>query len=111
MYPGQGSGLSLHDLGENGGTEFVTLLDSEMPVHGHTQRAAPDPGDNIVPGPSVSLAGSIGANAYVAGSPTPQAMNPQALAPSGGSQPHNNLQPYLTLNFCIALQGVFPPRP
>ncbi|HEV2773690.1 MAG TPA: tail fiber protein [Thermoleophilaceae bacterium] len=110
MHPGQGPGLSLHHLGETGGTDSVTLVDSEMPVHAHTQRAAPDPGDNIVPGPTVSLAGSASANAYVGGSPTPQAMNPQALAPSGGSQPHNNLQPYLTLYFCIALQGVFPPR-
>ncbi len=110
MHPGQGPGLSLRDLGEVGGSETVTLLESEIPTHAHQLQASPDPGDNTVPGPTVSLAGSIGATVYVTGNPplTPAAL--QALAPAGGDAPHNNMQPYLTLNFCIALQGVFPPR-
>jgi len=110
MHPGQGPGLSLHDLGEVGGSETVTLLHAEMPTHTHQFLASPDPGDNTVPGPTVSLAGSIGGNVYVPGNPPLTSTASQALAPAGGSGPHNNMQPYLTLNFCIAMQGVFPPR-
>jgi microcystin-dependent protein len=112
MHPGQGPGLSLHDLGETGGSETVTLLQSEIPAHTHTLRANAFGGDNLQPGPTISLAASSGAPAYAPGNPAP-ALTPmafQALAPAGGSQPHNNMMPYLTLNFNIALQGVFPPR-
>src|ERR687892_2781265 len=60
MHPGQGSGLSDHDLGESGGSDTVTLLDSEIPAHAHALLASPDPGDNTVRAPTTSLAGSIG---------------------------------------------------
>jgi microcystin-dependent protein len=111
MHPGQGPGLSLHDLGETGGSDTVTLLQSEMPNHPHTMRANTDFADLQVPSPARSIARSQNANAYKApaGQPVVQ-LNPGALAPAGGDQPHNNLQPYLTLYFNIALQGVFPPR-
>jgi microcystin-dependent protein len=116
MHPGQGPGLSLHDLGETGGSEFVTLLESEMPSHSHTLRVSPDDGDLNAPSPNPpsptrSLARSNGGFAYQ--SNTTQnlvSLALQTLAPAGGSLPHNNMQPYLTLSFCIALQGVFPPR-
>jgi len=109
MHPGQGPGLSLHDLGESSGTETVTLLASEMPAHSHTQRAdVVDPADTNVPSPNASYAQSAGGTLYQ-GAANAQ-LAPQALAPAGGDQPHNNLQPYLTLYFNIALQGVFPPR-
>lgn len=111
MHPGQGQGLSLRDLGQIGGAETVTLLQSEMPVHTHAVRASIEPGDNRLPSPTVALSVSTGAFAYAGGSPALTQMAFQALPPAGGSLPHNNLQPYLTLNFCIALQGVFPPRP
>ena len=111
MHPGQGSGLSLRDLGEIGGAESITLLQSEIPAHTHTLKASIEPGDNRLPNPNVALSVSTGAFAYVGGSPPLTAMAPQALPPAGGSLPHNNMQPYLTLNFNIALQGVFPPRP
>jgi microcystin-dependent protein len=111
MHPGQGPGLSLHDLGETGGSETVTLLQSEIPNHPHTMRANTDFADVQTPSPARSIARSQNANAYKApaGQPVVQ-LNPGALAPAGGDQPHNNLQPYLTLYFNIALQGVFPPR-
>jgi microcystin-dependent protein len=108
MHPGQGPGLSLHDLGETGGSETVTLLESEIPSHSHGLRASLDDADLAQPSPLRSLAKAT-ANLYAAG-PANTAMAPEALPPAGGDQPHNNMMPYLTLNFCIALQGVFPPR-
>ena len=110
MHPGQGPGLSLHDLGETGGSETVTLLESEIPAHGHSVRAVgADPGDLQAPNPNRALARSGNGFAYVA-SPMNATFAPQTLPPAGGDMPHNNLQPYLTCYFCIALQGVFPPR-
>jgi microcystin-dependent protein len=110
MHPGQGPGLSLHDLGETGGSETVTLLESEIPAHTHALRASPDQADLTAPTPTRSLAGSQGGAIYVQGSPPLSAMAPESLPPAGGDQPHNNMQPYLTFYFNIALQGVFPPR-
>lgn len=112
MHPGQGPGLSNHDLGEQAGSESISLLESEIPAHGHGLNANPDIADLQVPGPTRSLARSQNANAYTA--PAGQATAPmagQALEATGGSQPHNNMQPYLALQFCIALQGVYPSRP
>jgi microcystin-dependent protein len=111
MHPGQGPGLSLHDLGETGGSDTVTLLESEIPTHSHALMGNTTTGTKSVPTGN-SLARTSGATPYLPSNPAPQlaAMAPQALTPSGGDQPHNNLMPYLTLNFCIALQGVFPPR-
>jgi microcystin-dependent protein len=111
MHPGQGPGLSLHDLGETGGSDTVTLLQSETPVHTHALRADDgDVADKPAPATNRSFAFSNNTNAFRA-SGTQVALAPQSLPPAGGDQPHNNMMPYLTLNFCIALQGVFPPRP
>ena len=112
MQPGQGQGLSLRDLGEISGVETITLLQSEIPVHTHALMANAFQGDKTVPAPTTSLAESQGGAVYVAGNPLPALaqMAIQALPPAGGGLPHNNMQPYLTLNFCIALQGIFPPR-
>ncbi len=111
MHPGQGPGLSLHDLGETGGSDTTTLLESEIPAHAHALKAATDIADVQVPSPNRSLARSQNANAYQSTTNANLvALAPEALAPAGGDQPHNNLQPYLTFYFNIALQGVFPPR-
>jgi microcystin-dependent protein len=108
MHPGQGPGLSLHDLGETGGSETVSLLESEIPSHSHALRASQADAIERTPGGQMP-ATAIGMGLY--GTATSLApMAPESLAPSGGDQPHNNLQPYLTFYFCIALQGVFPPR-
>lgn len=110
MAPGQGPGLSLHVLGEEAGSPTVTLLESEMPSHSHLMRAhANDPADLNAPSANRAIARSSGGFAYDTPS-APIAMAPQSAGPTGGSLPHNNMQPYLTLNFCIAMQGVFPPR-
>ena len=108
MHPGQGPGLSLHDLGETGGSDTVALIASEMPAHSHALLASTSPASSRNPS-DAAIARSRGANAYGPASNL-VTMNAQSLTPAGGGQPHNNLQPYLTLSFCIALQGVFPPR-
>lgn len=111
MQAGQGQGLSLRDLGEIGGTESVTLLVSEIPFHTHTLRVSAEVGDIQIPADNTSLARSGSGSAYTATATNIVQLAPQALAPAGGSLPHNNMQPYLTLNYCIALQGIFPQRP
>lgn len=108
MHPGQGPGLSLHDLGETGGSDTVTLLESEIPSHSHSLQATTAAGTS--PAPTGLMPGTPPrATPYVNAVPN-AAMGDSALSPTGSRQPHNNLQPYLTLYFCIALQGVFPPR-
>jgi len=114
MQPGQGQGLSLRDLGEMSGVESITLLVSEIPFHTHAISANNlDPANALVPEPQMSLGVPTGGVLYAtSGSgPTLTPMAYQTLPPAGGGLPHNNMQPYLTLNFCIAMQGVFPQRP
>jgi microcystin-dependent protein len=106
MHPGQGPGLSPHALGEAGGSATVTLAVSEIPAHSHAVSMSVRPADTQNPG---GLGLGTGKKMYVA----PEnlgAMAPETLAPAGGGAPHDNLMPYLTFSFCIALQGVFPPR-
>jgi microcystin-dependent protein len=110
MHPGQGQGLSLRDLGETGGSETVTLLVAEMPVHTHAILAVAEVSDVQTPTIDTALGRSGGGSAYTATPANVVQLAQQALSPAGGSQPHNNMMPYLALNFCIALQGVFPPR-
>lgn len=113
MHPGQGPGLSLHDLGETGGSETVTLLQSEIPSHSHQLMCdnADKGGDKHSPA-GTAFAKIPGGTppAYAPPDTGTVAMNGNAITPVGGNQPHNNMSPYLTLNFCIALQGVYPPR-
>ena len=110
MHPGQGQGLSPRVLGQTGGSRTVTLIQSEIPQHTHVLNAQNAPGDTSSPG-GAAYARAIGATPYQPPGGAQVAMAAQAVSIAGSSIPHNNMQPYLTLNFCIALQGVFPPRP
>jgi microcystin-dependent protein len=109
--PGQGSGLSEYFVGQIGGAEFITLLDSEMPAHTHQFRAGSQPATLGTGAPDRSFARSVGGFTYKANSVPTATMAPQSLAPAGGSLPHNNMMPFVTLNYVIAMQGVFPARP
>ena len=104
-----GPGLSLRDLGETGGEESVSLLESEFPSHSHALQTSTSDANSNSPEAQL-LASAIAVGMYAAPSSPAVQLNPQVLTPAGGDQPHNNLMPYLTVYFNIALQGVFPPR-
>jgi microcystin-dependent protein len=113
LNAGWGPGLSGYTLGQSGGSENVTLLVSEMPSHTHTVAGktgagnAADPTDMVWANP----AGRPVPDSFVNGNSSQVVMSASALSVAGGSQPHNNMMPYLALNFCIALQGIYPQRP
>ena len=111
MQAGQGPGLSLRDLGETGGEQTVTLLQTEMPAHSHSALADAS-GTQGAPGNNVWASAGFGRPAAYTPSnaQTNVQMNPFALSIAGGNLPHNNMAPFLGLMFIIALQGVFPAR-
>jgi len=124
-HPGHGAGLSTYFLGQEGGVDFISLIQSEIPAHTHRFGGAYD-GSGVDPGTGDPLPGDSGTPEGCIWSKAPAgrngalqlyaaaatgAVNPNCMSITGGGQPHNNLQPYLVLNFCIALQGVFPQRP
>ncbi len=109
MHPGQGPGLSDHVLGEMGGSSAETLILAELPSHTHKMKY-----NNTVAGDSNSPAGKLLAKSIVpvasVFSSSPPAIAIGSSTAAGGSQPHNNMQPYLGLSYIIALQGIYPPR-
>lgn len=110
LSSGQGPGLSLRTLGESGGYSTITLMPSELATHSHIANG--DNSNSGVASPENAVWGTTGRSrppAYYPGPPN-AAMSPESIEPTGGDQPHNNLPPYLVLNFCIAYQGIFPQR-
>jgi microcystin-dependent protein len=127
---GQGQGLSEYSPGETGGETAVALLSAEMPSHSHAFVAstaaatAQSPQGNLLARATRAFANAGGDAEVAAPAPTQveadfysanpgnakTALASGAIAPAGGNHPHNNMQPYLVLNFCIALQGVMPQR-
>jgi microcystin-dependent protein len=105
---GQGSGLSDRFIGEQSGTSNVTLITSEMPIHQHFANGKTQLGNSQTPA-AQTWAGNSTAKQFINADPNTN-MNLQALSIAGSSFPHNNEMMFLTVNFCIALQGVFPPR-
>ena len=117
VHQGQGNGLSERFLGEMSGSPQVTLLTTEIPAHNHSFSVTTgagttnsSAGNQLGKGSSGNpVSGITQAKMYSTAAPQ-TAMNVQGLALAGGNLPHNNMMPYLTVEFCIALQGVFPPR-
>lgn len=108
LHQGQGPGLPAYALGQNGGEENHTLLVSEMPQHTHTLAASSNAADLSLP--TSNYFGSGGQAVYGPSAGIDSTMAANAVSTYGGNTPHVNLQPYLTINFCIALAGIFPSR-
>jgi microcystin-dependent protein len=111
MHPGRGPGLTSRSMGQRGGTATVTLTEAQIPPHQHQLRgtneeAASEEPDLAILGRSAPL----GDRQYRTTDPQPAAMHASSLTSAGGAQAHNNMPPYLRLNFIIALQGLYPSR-
>lgn len=113
MHPGAGPGLSTRQLGQKTGMETVSLTQANLPPHTHTLNSANSTGSsNLAPSTNTALANvNPFDKAYQSDSSTNIVnMSPSAIGTSGGSQAHNNMQPFLSLNFIIALTGLYPSR-
>jgi microcystin-dependent protein len=108
IHQGQGPSLTLRNLGEQVGTESVTLIYNEMPAHTHIVMGVAAPGNSVSPAGGYPAVSTTRDRVYSTSAPDANPTN--QLPPAGGGQPHNNLMPYLTVNFIIAMEGVFPAR-
>lgn len=110
IHMGQGPGLTNRVIGEQSGTETVTLITSQMPMHSHLATGSSADANKTSPGGNTwANEGTGSLNLFVNSAPN-ATMNPQTIGMSGGNQPHENMQPYLVNNFLIALEGIFPSR-
>jgi microcystin-dependent protein len=115
IHQGNGPGLSPYVIGENGGTENVTLLSNQMPAHNHLVGVNNQNGGNADPTNAILAVGNTGGRSpaatddYTTSAATGN-LAANAVSIAGGNQPHSNLQPFLTVNFIIALTGIFPSR-
>ena len=111
MHPGRGPGLTARRLGEKVGVETVTLAEAQIPSHSHTARAVNSPAARGGPTNTRALAESGSGDAYQSNTTANLVdLASETLSTTGGSQAHTNLQPYLVLNFIIALVGLYPSR-
>ena len=109
IHQGQGAGLSNYVIGQLSGVENVTLATSQTPLHTHTLNATAAAATATNPS-NLLLANTSGPNLYLEDTPTAP-LNAASIGSSGGgSQPHENMQPYICVNFCIAVEGIFPSR-
>ena len=109
IHFGQGTGLTQYVEGETGGVQTVTLLSTQMPQHNHPVNCSDQQADQPSPGGFIWATEPTGlVNPYTTGAPNVQMAN--IIGNAGGNQPHNNIMPYLVINFIIAMQGVFPSR-
>lgn len=110
IHVGQGPGLSPYDLGQVGGTETVTLSLTQLAPHNHQANCLNANGNQPQPNNAV-WATDLGQNPQYGTTKAAGLMAPNIFGPAGGNQAHNNIQPYQTLNYVVALQGIFPQRP
>lgn len=113
IHVGNSNGGEEHELGQKGGEEAITLSTVEMPSHDHTAQAANSEANQNNSGGNILAAASASTfNLYISetSTPTRQPITSSTVTNVGGSQSHNNMQPYFAVNFCIALQGLFPSR-
>ena len=108
LHAGNGPGLTPRSVGETGGSESVTLNVAQIPAHNHVANANGGPGNQYGATNNFWAADAAGGKEYAAAGNAQMAAD--ALAPAGGGGPHNNLQPYLAVNYCIALTGIYPSR-
>jgi microcystin-dependent protein len=109
---GAGRGLTPHGVGETGGTPAVVLQANQVPGHTHSMFGTSEPADVSTPTATAALGRTTGKGAYAPANGQLTQLSPNAVAPAnGGGQPHNNLMPFQVLNYCISLQGIFPPHP
>lgn len=109
MHPGRGPGLTARRLGQRGGSEIVSLSEAQMPNHTHTLQSTDDDATTNLPDNTTALA-LADLSAYHTGTANLVGMNDAAMPTTGGSEPHNNMQPFLAINFIIALVGLYPSR-
>ena len=110
MHQGQGSGLTNRTMGEMSGSESHTLISNEMPQHSHAVNVSSAAANNRSPANNyLAMESQNRTSTYTSNAPN-ATLNTSSVAIAGGGQPHNNMQPYLVINFCIALEGIFPSR-
>lgn len=110
LHWGTGPGLSTRVIGEGGGSESVTLIQNQMPAHSHAVMATTATANATAIGPTVTVGSVSPDTMYVTDmtGATPVTMAPASVSPAGGTQPHDNLMPTLTVQYCIAWAGIFP---
>ncbi len=109
MHQGQGPGLTPRTMGEEGGSESVTLISTQMPAHTHGLMGFQGQGDQGLPQGNIISGSNQSESIFTNVSPN-TVLSPQSIGIAGGSQPHQNMQPYLVTSFSIALEGIFPSR-
>ena len=110
IHTDQFTGGGQYPIGDTGGSATVALLTTEMPSHQHVVQCDTSAIQTKLGGPSNSVPSNTSPKQIYSDVTSNTQMNPSMISVAGGSQPHNNLQPYLVVNYCIALQGVFPSR-
>ena len=109
IHLGQGPGLTSRSQGEVGGEENHTLLSSEMPMHKHSLDVSTSPSTSDLPAANAVLGRSVRSNNFIGVAPN-ASLAPAAIGFAGSGQPHNNMPPYLVVNYVICLEGIFPSR-
>jgi microcystin-dependent protein len=107
LHFGSGPGLTPRDLGESSGSESITLLQTQIPAHNHVLNAINNPADVSVPTSNILATATTYSDRSASADTT---LSANSIGSTGGGQPHDNMQPYLGLNFVIALEGIFPSR-